>query len=204
MLFRESTSGSSEYLRDRLAGKLTVWRHLVIGSRNSWQHGDERGFRSRRHRIHSSGDYKDRPPEEEHARLHRFRLEQAADPIDFDLQTRVVICEQFVLKMRSIGIRIIACAIAERHLHALAHFPNRTRSRLKSSAAANKKQVMQYVAACREGSGLTAVASSAFAARAIFETRTSTSEHARMSARLFGHMLPTEIGSTMPRSTSRS
>jgi hypothetical protein len=38
------------------------WRHVIIKTRSSWLHGDERGFRDRGHRIHSSGDYKHGPP----------------------------------------------------------------------------------------------------------------------------------------------
>ncbi|HSZ58001.1 MAG TPA: hypothetical protein VK797_20225 [Tepidisphaeraceae bacterium] len=28
------------------------WRHVIINTRSSWLHGDERGFRNRGHRIH--------------------------------------------------------------------------------------------------------------------------------------------------------
>jgi hypothetical protein len=47
------------------------WRHCVIGTHNSWLPGDPRGFRAIDHKIHSSGDYKNPPPEGEHSGLHR-------------------------------------------------------------------------------------------------------------------------------------
>ncbi len=72
------------------------WRHIVIGTLRSWLHGDERGFRSRRHRVHSSGDDNDPPPPGEHAGLHRYHADGAGDPVDLHLDVRVIICEAFV------------------------------------------------------------------------------------------------------------
>jgi hypothetical protein len=46
-----------------------MWRHVIISTRRSWLHGDAREFRSRRHRIHSLGDYRNIPPAGEHAGL---------------------------------------------------------------------------------------------------------------------------------------
>ena len=55
-----------------------MWRHVIISTRRSWLHGDGRGFRSRGHRIHSSGDYKDPPPEGEHSGLLEYQRKQCA------------------------------------------------------------------------------------------------------------------------------
>jgi hypothetical protein len=38
-----------------------LWRHVVINTHCTWLHGDDRGFRSRHHRVHSSGDYRNPP-----------------------------------------------------------------------------------------------------------------------------------------------
>jgi len=57
-----------------------MWRHVVLGTRRSWLHGDGRGFRSRGHRIHSSGDYRDPPPEGEHAGLRAYHEKRAKGP----------------------------------------------------------------------------------------------------------------------------
>jgi hypothetical protein len=45
------------------------WRHIIVNTKNTWFHGDDRAVRDRDHRIHSSGDYKNPPPEGEHAGL---------------------------------------------------------------------------------------------------------------------------------------
>jgi hypothetical protein len=95
------------------------WQHVMLGTRCSWLHGDRRGFRDRDHRTHSTGDYKNPPPEDEHAGLRRYYEKRSGDPVDFDLDVRVEVCLQFVLKMQSLGFRIIACSVGKRHLHAL-------------------------------------------------------------------------------------
>ena len=43
-----------------------LWRHVICHAKNTWLHGDERGFRDRDHRAHSSGDYYNPPPKDEH------------------------------------------------------------------------------------------------------------------------------------------
>lgn len=48
-----------------------LWR-VDIATYCSWLPGDVRGFRNREHRIHSSGDYKHRPPVAEHEGLRRY------------------------------------------------------------------------------------------------------------------------------------
>ena len=41
------------------------WWHVTLSTYGSWLPGDQRGFRSRKHKIHSSGDYKNPPPASE-------------------------------------------------------------------------------------------------------------------------------------------
>jgi hypothetical protein len=48
------------------------WRMITISTKRSWLPGDQRGFRNRQHRIHSSGDYKNPPPRWEHEGLRRY------------------------------------------------------------------------------------------------------------------------------------
>ena len=95
------------------------WQHIMIGTRCSWLHGDRRGFRDRDHRKHSTGDYKNPPPENEHANLRRYYEKRSGKPVDFDLGLRIEVCRHFVSKMLSLGFRVIACSVGKRHLHAL-------------------------------------------------------------------------------------
>ena len=100
------------------------WRHIVVGTQCSWLHGDARGFRSRDHRLHSSGDYKDPPPAGEHEGLHRYHQQRSAEPVDLTIDARVIVCRAFVNKWRSLGYRIIACSVGKRHLHAVVEGPD--------------------------------------------------------------------------------
>jgi hypothetical protein len=95
------------------------WQHVMIGTHCSWLPGSRRGFRSRDHRIHSSGDYKNPPPEHEHEGLRRYHERFSGEPVDFDINVRVIVCREFVLKLKSLGYRVIACSVGRRHLHAL-------------------------------------------------------------------------------------
>jgi REP element-mobilizing transposase RayT len=99
------------------------WHHVIIGSRCSWLHGDSRGFRSREHRIHSSGDYKNRPPKIEHAGLRRYHQRRSGKPVNFRTDVCILILREFVCKMRTLRFEIIACSIGKRHLHALTELP---------------------------------------------------------------------------------
>ena len=100
------------------------WRHIVVGTLCSWLHGDPRGFRSRDHRLDSSGDYKNPPPPGEHDGLRRYHERRSSDPIDLDVDARVIVCRAFVRKWRSLGYRIIVCSVGKRHLHAVVEGPD--------------------------------------------------------------------------------
>jgi hypothetical protein len=100
------------------------WQHVIIGSRCSWLHGDVRGFRNRGHRIHSSGDYKHRPPVSEHKGLREYHQRRSGKPVNFGTDVRITILREFVVKMREIRRPIIAASIGARHLHALTDLPD--------------------------------------------------------------------------------
>ena len=102
-----------------MARRKVHWQHVMLGTRCSWLHGDPRGFRDRGHRTHSSGDYKNPPPQSEHAGLRKYYEKRSSEPVDFDLDVRIQVCREFVVKMHKLGFRIIACSVGKRHLHAL-------------------------------------------------------------------------------------
>ena len=70
-----------------------AWWHLILSGRNTWLPGDARGFRNRDHRVHSSGDYKNRPPQGEHQGLYDYHKQRAGDPIVFQPTHRTVLGE---------------------------------------------------------------------------------------------------------------
>src|SRR4051794_35542328 len=99
------------------------WRHCILNARCSWLHGDARGFRSREHRIHSSGDYRNPPPADEHEGLRRYHQPRSDEPVKFDFEIRAILLAAFVLKLRALGYRVIAASLGEQHLHVLVLLP---------------------------------------------------------------------------------
>lgn len=96
-----------------------VWAHGIITLRGWWIPGDARGFRSREHRIHSSGDYRNPPPPGEHAALRdwnraRTKREPPLRPQERELVGRTIL-ERFEREART----TLAIACAATHTHAL-------------------------------------------------------------------------------------
>lgn len=57
------------------------WRFVTVGTLNAWLPGDPRGWRSRHHKRHSSGDYKNPPPPGEHEGLYRYCKQRSGKPV---------------------------------------------------------------------------------------------------------------------------
>ena len=91
------------------------WRHVIINTKGSWLHVDARGFRSRGHRIHSSGDYKHRPPPGEHSGLLRHMEEQCPEEITLDNDLRPLIGRAMVATCVASNIPLLAVAVGKVH-----------------------------------------------------------------------------------------
>jgi REP element-mobilizing transposase RayT len=82
--------------------------------------GDPRGFRNHKHRVHSSGDYKNLPPEGEHAGLHRYSINvMHRDPVTLDEGEREVARDAVVFKALSIGVELACVSVCRTHVHVL-------------------------------------------------------------------------------------
>jgi len=87
------------------------WYHIIVNTRNSWRHGDERGFRSRGHRLHSSGDYQHRPPKHEHACLRRYHEMRSGTPIRIPRDLFEPIARTMLDRVEGKGFRVLAASI---------------------------------------------------------------------------------------------
>ena len=94
-----------------------LWRHVIINTRNTWLHGDERGFRSRNPSIRSTGDYKHRPPPHEYRKLREYFERVAGDEVHFDYDLRPIIGRAIAKYLREQGYQVLAVAVGKVHAH---------------------------------------------------------------------------------------
>ncbi|MBI2808277.1 MAG: hypothetical protein HYX68_25095 [Planctomycetes bacterium] len=99
------------------------WRHVIFSTHTSWLPGDPRGFRNREHRIHSSGDYKNPPPKEEHAGLYRYAQKISGEPVVLPVEHRETIGRAIIADLQKRDCRVLAIAIASTHVHILCELP---------------------------------------------------------------------------------
>jgi len=99
-----------------------AWRHVTISTLNSWLPGDPRGWRSRRHRRHSSGDYRSPPPDGEHAGLHERARRISGEVGVIAPELRAVIGESIQTCLER-EHRVLALTVAATHAHILVELP---------------------------------------------------------------------------------
>jgi len=101
-----------------------AWRHVVISTLGSWLPGDPRGWRSRRHKRHSSGDYKNPPPAGEHASLHAYSEDQSEGVVIIPRDARAVVGRAIVEQLQADGHRVLCVSVGGVHAHALVELPD--------------------------------------------------------------------------------
>ena len=102
----------------------TAWRHVILSTLSSWLPGDPRGWRSRRHKRHSSGDYRNPPPEGEHAGLHEYSKRISSGPVTITRNVRAMIGCALVRTLLDDGHRVLCASVGGRHAHVLVELPD--------------------------------------------------------------------------------
>jgi len=100
------------------------WRHVIVNTHNTWLHGDLRGFRNREHRIHSSGDYRNPPPADEHAGLRAYHEQRSGEAVRLPYAVLQAVGEAVVENLGHREHDLAAIAIATNHLHMLVELPD--------------------------------------------------------------------------------
>ncbi len=101
-----------------------AWYHVMFSTYGSWLYGDPRGFRTRHHREHVEGDYKNPPPEGLYAdkeRRSRALLKQA--PVSLPVPLRAVVGTSIKERLEGLGYLVIALTVTAQHVHVLVKLP---------------------------------------------------------------------------------
>ncbi|MBM4109048.1 MAG: hypothetical protein FJ255_09625 [Phycisphaerae bacterium] len=98
---------------------MTRWVHMMSSYRGQWIPGDRRGFRSRGHRVHSSGDYRRPPPEDEHAGLRRHVLGIMDEPVRLSPEQVAILVRSLGEKLEAMDVAVAILAADATHCHAL-------------------------------------------------------------------------------------
>ena len=111
------------------------WYHCISSTYGSWLHGDGRGFRTRHHREHVIGDYKDPPPPQRYAdRARASQLRMRADTVSLTHQDRLLVCLKVAETLVAYGTEIVDMCVGEHHMHLLARFAEVLPPRIDGSA----------------------------------------------------------------------
>jgi REP element-mobilizing transposase RayT len=86
--------------------------------------GDPRGFRNSHHRIHSGGDYKNRPPKGEHEKLHEYFEKVATPEVTIPVTLREYIGMEMLRNLKKHDNRCLALAVGKTHAHLLVECGN--------------------------------------------------------------------------------
>jgi len=100
-----------------------AWFHVTFGTYASWLQGDPRGFRTRNHRQHSSGDHRNRPPRGEHAGLHKANRDAAPQSATIARELRPLVGERIVQRLEKLEHELLVIAVGGQHVHLLARLP---------------------------------------------------------------------------------
>ena len=100
------------------------WFHVIICTYGSWLPGDPRGFRTRNHREHVEGDYKNPPPAGVYdARLARTRKLLKQPPVVFPPEWRPIIGAALRERLEQEGATVISLSVGGQHAHIQAKMP---------------------------------------------------------------------------------
>jgi REP element-mobilizing transposase RayT len=101
-----------------------AWFHVMWHTYGTWLPGDPRGFRDRDHRIHSSGDYKNPPPQGEHEGLHRYAKRVSKSEVVLNTPSlRREVAESLVGVIHGMQCRLLALTVCRVHVHLVVELP---------------------------------------------------------------------------------
>jgi|SRR5579884_787230 len=111
------------------------WFHIILTAYGAWLYGDGRGFRTRHHREHVEGDYKNPPPRGMYAdKEAKSEASLKQEPVAWSPEWRAVIGGALVARLQHLGAFVLCAAVSRQHVHILAKLP-RSQARAWSGLA---------------------------------------------------------------------
>ena len=99
------------------------WYHITVHAYGSWLRGDPRGWRSRDHREHVQGDYKNPPPKGKYDRLSaKSKSLMPREPVRIATDLRKFVVDSFVERLHRDDIEVLAASVDSKHIHLVARF----------------------------------------------------------------------------------
>jgi len=101
-----------------------VWYHVIVTTYGAWLYGDARGFRTRHHRQHIDGDYKN-PPTDDYSEIElRSRESLEQDAVSLTPYWQPLVGNALYAEFTRLGAFMSAIAVAMQHVHLLAKMPS--------------------------------------------------------------------------------
>jgi hypothetical protein len=99
------------------------WYHCMCHTYGTWLPGDPKGFRTRHHREHIEGDYKNPPPPGKYEKRHRYAKSlMTRDPVYLNQRQQERALEEIVISLLRNDIPVRVVSLDRIHLHVLAQF----------------------------------------------------------------------------------
>jgi hypothetical protein len=98
-----------------------MWIHFIETVYGAWLYGDQRGFRTRHHREHVEGDYKDPPAAGTYERKLRQSIKNLKQPaVLLTARWRPVIGGAVRDRLCDLGAFVLCLSVSTQHMHLLA------------------------------------------------------------------------------------
>jgi hypothetical protein len=100
------------------------WFHITVHTYAAWLYGDARGFRTRHHREHVEGDYKNPPPAGKYAKeLDASKKLMTQEAVSLDPEWRKIVGAALRDKLMALGAQVLCVSMGSTHAHILAKMP---------------------------------------------------------------------------------
>ena len=100
------------------------WYHIILTTYGAWLPGDPRGFRTRHHRQHVEGDYRNPPPKEKYEKLETHSKKSIKHPpIILSPELRSVVGKALHNRLNETNVSVACLSVGGQHIHLLVKMP---------------------------------------------------------------------------------